>query len=163
MTTKQSYAETVLRICTRRHMTANDLGAFRPTRREIALQFKRTARSPLCSQNQLRRRASRTARTATPLSDPTRSPGDITPTEVGHLLRRRFSRSEHSLTRPQENCNDEGAELHRDSPSDLYPAQTTPPTPESLRDVANSMRFPCLLYTSPSPRDGLLSRMPSSA
>ena len=24
-------------------------------------------------------------------------------------------------------------------------------------------RWPCLLYTSPSPRDGLLSRMPSSA
>ena len=24
-------------------------------------------------------------------------------------------------------------------------------------------RIPCLLYTSPSPRDGLLSRMPSSA
>ena len=24
-------------------------------------------------------------------------------------------------------------------------------------------RNPCLLYTSPSPRDGLLSRMPSSA
>ena len=24
-------------------------------------------------------------------------------------------------------------------------------------------RVPCLLYTSPSPRDGLLSRMPSSA
>ena len=24
-------------------------------------------------------------------------------------------------------------------------------------------RMPCLLYTSPSPRDGLLSRMPSSA
>ena len=24
-------------------------------------------------------------------------------------------------------------------------------------------RTPCLLYTSPSPRDGLLSRMPSSA
>ena len=23
--------------------------------------------------------------------------------------------------------------------------------------------WPCLLYTSPSPRDGLLSRMPSSA
>ena len=23
--------------------------------------------------------------------------------------------------------------------------------------------YPCLLYTSPSPRDGLLSRMPSSA
>ena len=28
----------------------------------------------------------------------------------------------------------------------------------------NALRFvPCLLYTSPSPRDGLLSRMPSSA
>ena len=31
--------------------------------------------------------------------------------------------------------------------------------PEQLLDVANC----CLLYTSPSPRDGLLSRMPSSA
>ena len=29
----------------------------------------------------------------------------------------------------------------------------------SLTDTINS----CLLYTSPSPRDGLLSRMPSSA
>ena len=29
-----------------------------------------------------------------------------------------------------------------------------------LRDVDIN---PCLLYTSPSPRDGLLSRMPSSA
>ena len=28
--------------------------------------------------------------------------------------------------------------------------------------IANS-EAPCLLYTSPSPRDGLLSRMPSSA
>ena len=27
----------------------------------------------------------------------------------------------------------------------------------------DSLEFPCLLYTSPSPRDGLLSRMPSSA
>ena len=26
-----------------------------------------------------------------------------------------------------------------------------------------SIIYPCLLYTSPSPRDGLLSRMPSSA
>ena len=29
--------------------------------------------------------------------------------------------------------------------------------------VYNRMYHPCLLYTSPSPRDGLLSRMPSSA
>ena len=31
-------------------------------------------------------------------------------------------------------------------------------TEPTVRDLA-----PCLLYTSPSPRDGLLSRMPSSA
>ena len=30
-------------------------------------------------------------------------------------------------------------------------------------DPADSQRGSCLLYTSPSPRDGLLSRMPSSA
>ena len=30
---------------------------------------------------------------------------------------------------------------------------------ESMEDII----VPCLLYTSPSPRDGLLSRMPSSA
>ena len=29
--------------------------------------------------------------------------------------------------------------------------------------VANPPGYGCLLYTSPSPRDGLLSRMPSSA
>ena len=32
-----------------------------------------------------------------------------------------------------------------------------------LRDVVQSLFTFCLLYTSPSPRDGLLSRMPSSA
>ena len=33
-----------------------------------------------------------------------------------------------------------------------------------LRDREDNKRFgSCLLYTSPSPRDGLLSRMPSSA
>ena len=31
----------------------------------------------------------------------------------------------------------------------------------ALGDIGK--HFPCLLYTSPSPRDGLLSRMPSSA
>ena len=29
--------------------------------------------------------------------------------------------------------------------------------------LVNARLYPCLLYTSPSPRDGLLSRMPSSA
>ena len=34
----------------------------------------------------------------------------------------------------------------------------------AYRDRRNKKRsFSCLLYTSPSPRDGLLSRMPSSA
>ena len=30
-------------------------------------------------------------------------------------------------------------------------------------DMAYLIEYSCLLYTSPSPRDGLLSRMPSSA
>ena len=34
---------------------------------------------------------------------------------------------------------------------------------ELLYYVFDSFLIPCLLYTSPSPRDGLLSRMPSSA
>ena len=29
--------------------------------------------------------------------------------------------------------------------------------------IATAIAYACLLYTSPSPRDGLLSRMPSSA
>ena len=37
-------------------------------------------------------------------------------------------------------------------------SQTDSQTVEKLAQVSN-----CLLYTSPSPRDGLLSRMPSSA
>ena len=39
------------------------------------------------------------------------------------------------------------------------------PLPNMLRYVflGPNEIFPCLLYTSPSPRDGLLSRMPSSA
>ena len=34
--------------------------------------------------------------------------------------------------------------------------------PEAVREFLDR-KAPCLLYTSPSPRDGLLSRMPSSA
>ena len=33
----------------------------------------------------------------------------------------------------------------------------------NLTRVSRTLAAPCLLYTSPSPRDGLLSRMPSSA
>ena len=35
--------------------------------------------------------------------------------------------------------------------------------PELLGEKVNAWITDCLLYTSPSPRDGLLSRMPSSA
>ena len=38
-----------------------------------------------------------------------------------------------------------------------YPSGTKSPF------ILNSTHITCLLYTSPSPRDGLLSRMPSSA
>ena len=34
---------------------------------------------------------------------------------------------------------------------------------ELLRVEQLTKQYGCLLYTSPSPRDGLLSRMPSSA
>ena len=40
-------------------------------------------------------------------------------------------------------------------PQSILPAQSTP--------APLTTNFTCLLYTSPSPRDGLLSRMPSSA
>ena len=38
-------------------------------------------------------------------------------------------------------------------------------TPEQRAEIAGGQELinDCLLYTSPSPRDGLLSRMPSSA
>ena len=44
----------------------------------------------------------------------------------------------------------------------VLPALTTPTSSvDDVRDFVSS--HGCLLYTSPSPRDGLLSRMPSSA
>ena len=44
----------------------------------------------------------------------------------------------------------------------LHPNATLTPD-DVLAAVSDSSRYSCLLYTSPSPRDGLLSRMPSSA
>ena len=38
-----------------------------------------------------------------------------------------------------------------------------PPTKESAENLFQNLFFSCLLYTSPSPRDGATSRMPSSA
>ena len=34
---------------------------------------------------------------------------------------------------------------------------------DNNKSITFAQNNPCLLYTSPSPRDGLLSRMPSSA
>ena len=46
---------------------------------------------------------------------------------------------------------------------EVYPASSFA-LPRNVMDVAQQQRSrACLLYTSPSPRDGLLSRMPSSA
>ena len=53
------------------------------------------------------------------------------------------------------------------STSYAYIADVTPPEKRAasfgLLGAAFGLGFICLLYTSPSPRDGLLSRMPSSA
>ena len=46
------------------------------------------------------------------------------------------------------------------------PGTTMPYNPQLINELLTVMKTPdstCLLYTSPSPRDGLLSRMPSSA
>ena len=43
------------------------------------------------------------------------------------------------------------------------PAHTPEHLIEALVEACRALSWSCLLYTSPSPRDGLLSRMPSSA
>ena len=61
-------------------------------------------------------------------------------------------REARQITLPQ------GIELNFDEAKDLVMHKR-----KSLPYHPNGMVFTCLLYTSPSPRDGLLSRMPSSA
>ena len=39
----------------------------------------------------------------------------------------------------------------------------SPTVQDTIRQLKQLTKHTCLLYTSPSPRDGLLSRMPSSA
>ena len=55
--------------------------------------------------------------------------------------------------------------LNQPPPSLVYATSTTlcPPLPSITTSLFHSRLKTCLLYTSPSPRDGLLSRMPSSA
>ena len=68
-----------------------------------------------------------------------------------------------------------GTSLELDTPSTNSSVRdTAEPTPENTYSstaadtasdgtISASSSYACLLYTSPSPRDGLLSRMPSSA
>ena len=42
-------------------------------------------------------------------------------------------------------------------------SRALPDIRDGLKPVHRRILYACLLYTSPSPRDGLLSRMPSSA
>ena len=61
----------------------------------------------------------------------------------------------------------QGAILQVDNADQMVGIGTTDPTAqlEVKQDlkVGGATTITCLLYTSPSPRDGLLSRMPSSA
>ena len=52
-----------------------------------------------------------------------------------------------------------------DAGADLTASQTIliPPRDRLLVTTGIRLEIPCLLYTSPSPRDATLSRMPSSA
>ena len=70
-----------------------------------------------------------------------------------------------NLNKPQKE-----AVLHLDGPLLIVAGAGSGKTKVLTSRIANIIRekkaFPnqiCLLYTSPSPRDGLLSRMPSSA
>ena len=66
-----------------------------------------------------------------------------------------FKLSDHGRMQPTE-----GDEIY--NPDDLLIIKTYRFEGES-DPSDNSVLYLCLLYTSPSPRDGLLSRMPSSA
>ena len=67
----------------------------------------------------------------------------------------------HALTRDDPAPSGDGSAAPR-SRATVPPAPADAP-PEGLYVVSTVTTNGCLLYTSPSPRDGLLSRMPSSA
>ena len=65
-------------------------------------------------------------------------------------------------------ARESGAEFTLGNPSRLHvesdlPALITGADLVVVRILGSRRSWDCLLYTSPSPRDGLLSRMPSSA
>ena len=62
----------------------------------------------------------------------------------------------------QRRSSDEALAMIDRREAQLRKKAKTPGEIRECRSVA-AMEWDCLLYTSPSPRDGLLSRMPSSA
>ena len=65
----------------------------------------------------------------------------------------------------REGMQEHGGWVDNQMPDRIYADQEREYAREEARDVRAKIRGEeaCLLYTSPSPRDGLLSRMPSSA
>ena len=62
-------------------------------------------------------------------------------------------------------CFHDDAQQPREDHADLdHPAAVVLAVMDRVNNLPEAIqRVDCLLYTSPSPRDGLLSRMPSSA
>ena len=81
---------------------------------------------------------------------------DIVATAKEHGLELDISNTKAQLLESWENHF-----LNDDSPSAVDDAAEA--MAESAANSSESAEEACLLYTSPSPRDGLLSRMPSSA
>ena len=71
-----------------------------------------------------------------------------------------FSELEEKLSRISEKQNETTREITQQAQDDKM-AQKSSENPE--KETPEKLIDACLLYTSPSPRDGLLSRMPSSA
>ena len=72
-----------------------------------------------------------------------------------------FNRRDYVKTHQRKSARCQGCEIEDISERLARAGTELPYRPSS--SGATAMVPPCLLYTSPSPRDGLLSRMPSSA
>ena len=75
----------------------------------------------------------------------------------GHTNQNKFKQLKQELPTPNLERTASG------KPGKAYTQQKVDYVMDITLDDANTKITGCLLYTSPSPRDGLLSRMPSSA
>ena len=64
---------------------------------------------------------------------------------------------------PRENKIDLGVGVYKDASGQTPIMDSIKKAEQLLWETQETKSYVCLLYTSPSPRDGLLSRMPSSA